>query len=129
MEEVVSIVRNAILTFPSKVKAGAIPAHGTSNLLAGLYDSSKAINLNSDRNIIIFISDLIENSPLANCYKTFPCRLPKPSFTLPGTELTVLGVGWGMPSDREMALVKVWEVYLSQVGLQKPAILKTKIFG
>ncbi len=129
MEEVVGLVRNAVLSFPSKVKAHTIPSHTTSNLIAGLFDASRAINLNSDRNVIVFITDLIENSSLANCYQTFPCKLPKPSFSLPGTELTILGVGFGMPSNREISLVKVWEEYLSHVGLPKPAVLKTKIFG
>lgn len=129
MEDVVKAVRKAVLEFPAKLKEGKMPAHDTSNLIAGLFDASRAINPASDRNVIVFISDLIENSSLANCYVSFPCKLPKPEFSLPGTELIVLGVGWGMPANRELSLVKVWEQYFAKVGLPKPAVLKTKTFG
>lgn len=129
MNDVVQAIRTAVLSFPAKIKAGTVAQHGTSNLIAGLFDASRAINPASDSNVIIFISDLIENSSLANCYTSFPCKLPKPEFSLPGTELIVLGVGWGLPANKEIALVKSWEQYLGKLGLPKPAQLKTKTFG
>lgn len=129
IEDVVKLVREVVLGLPNKIKDGTIPTHETSNLIAGLFDASKAINVASDKNVIILISDLVENSKSANCYRTMPCKLPKPQFSLPGTELIALGVGWGMSSEREISLVQVWEQYFAKLHLVKPAVIKTKLFG
>lgn len=114
VEEVVQSIRAVVLGFPKRVLAGA---HGQSHLVGGVFDASKNINRSaSGPNVIVMLSDLIEYSPLANCYKVKACPLPKPTFQLENTEVLALGVGRNLASDREMAVFSAWEKFLDQTG-------------
>lgn len=126
MAEVVQKVKALVLGFPNKLKEGKIEGHNSSHLIGGLFDASLAINPKSERNVIIYVTDLIEFSSLANCYKFSPCRLPNPEFQLPNTELIVMGAGTGLASDKEMALVKSWREFFSKMHLSNPPKILTK---
>jgi len=126
VDSIVEEVREIVTKFPTNLGHKTIATHGNSQLVKGLYDAAKLINLKSDLNVIIFVSDLIEFSPLANCYKQFPCKLPAPTFKLTGTKVTVLGVGMGFNSDRQLALNKSWETFFTQAATTGPVQLLLK---
>jgi hypothetical protein len=114
LEDIVQVAKSIVLGFPKRVQA---TAHGQSHLVGAIFDASKNINQQSTtRNVIIVLSDLVEFSPLANCHRNRTCPLPKPSFQLGNTDLLALGVGRGLPSDREMAIFAAWEKFLDQAG-------------
>ena len=114
VEELVQTLKSIVLSFPKRVQG---EEHGQSHMIGGFFDASKNLNKNaSTRNVILILSDLIEFSPLANCYQNKACPLPMPVFKLENTELIALGVGRGLPSDREMAIFSAWEKFLSQTG-------------
>lgn len=116
---VISQTKKMITEFPELIKSNAIPPHGRSELVGGFFDAAQLLNPKSDKNEIIFISDLIENSDLANCYKPKKCQLPPPQFSLHGTEVTVLGVGMGLPSEEAMAISSAWGDFLKQAGAKQ----------
>jgi hypothetical protein len=116
VEHVVAEVKKTVLAFPERVKGGAIPEHSRSELIGGFNDASKLLNKNAKGNVVIFVSDLIENSGHANCYKDTACRLPAPTFSLEGAEVTVIGVGMGFPASRAMPLTFSWLQFLKAAG-------------
>ncbi len=112
VDEIVYALRAIVLAFPKRVQG---QQHGESHLIGGLYDASKNINSRASQpNIIVMLSDLVEFSPLANCYKNRSCPLPEPTFRLRNTNVIALGVGHGLPSDREMAVFASWERFFRQ---------------
>lgn len=113
---IVQEIKKVVLPFPSKLRSGSMPVHGRSDLIGGFYDAGKLLNEQSKDNAIVMISDLIENSNLANCYSDAKCRLPAPKFSLKGADVTVLGVGYGFPSDRQMAVTTSWLDFLKKAG-------------
>lgn len=116
VDDVVEQVKSMVLSFPEQVKSGSIPAHGRSELIGGFFDSSNLLNEKADNNSIIIISDLVENSDIANCYKPKGCHLPAPTFSLKGTDITVLGAGFGLPSELAMPISKSWTDFLKKAG-------------
>lgn len=115
IEDVVRTTRAVVLGFPKRVQG---EEHGQSHMIGGLFDASKNTNRGaSSKNMIVILSDLIEFSPIANCYQDKSCRLPKATFKLENTDLIALGVGRGLPSDREMAVFSSWEKFFSQTGV------------
>lgn len=119
-------VRDIVLSFPAQIKSGVIQEHGTSHLVAGLFDAERVLNRKAEKNTVIYLTDGVENSTLANCYKDTKCRLPKPNFDLSNTEVIMLGVGSGLPSNQEMAVIKSWENLL-KIAKAEPIIVR-KIF-
>lgn len=114
IDQVVLSIKNIVLSFPARMQSSA---HGQTHMVGGFFDASRNLNkTSSTKNVILVLSDLIEYSPIANCYKEKACTLPKPKFNLEGTEVLVLGVGRGLPSDREMALFASWEQFFQQTG-------------
>ena len=112
MEEVVQGLRAIVLGFPKRVQG---EEHGQSHLVGGLFDASKNINTKATQpNVIVMLSDLIEFSPIANCYKNRSCPLPSPTFRLDNTNFVALGVGQGLPSNHEMTIFASWEKFLGQ---------------
>jgi hypothetical protein len=111
IDRVVSAVKTVVLGFPDATKG---QEHGNTQVIGGFFDASRVINRSSDKNRIVALSDLIEFSPLANCYKG--CKLPAPKFDLPGTSVIVLGVGHGLNSDKEMALFSEWDKFFGKTG-------------
>lgn len=114
MEDIVRSLKSIVLGFPKRVQG---QEHGQSHLIGGFFDASKNLNINaSTKNSIVALTDLIEFSSMANCYKDKACRLPKPAFKLDNTEIVALGVGRGLSSDREIAVFSSWEKFFSQTG-------------
>lgn len=113
---IVQKIKEVVLTFPAQLRSGKMEVHGRSDLIGGFYDASKLLNEQSKDNAVVMISDLIENSNLANCYHDTKCRLPAPKFSLKGADVTVLGVGYGFPSDRQMAVTASWLDFLKKAG-------------
>lgn len=105
-------VTELLLKFPRRA-----PMDGETHAIGALYDASTNINRNArHENVVMVLSDLIENSGpmMANCYQD--CRLPKPTFSLPNTNVEVLGAGRGLPSNREIALHTSWAGFLEKTG-------------
>ena len=114
VEDIVRSLKSIVLGFPKRVQG---QEHGQSHLIGGFFDASKNLNINaSTKNLIVALTDLIEFSSMANCYKDKACRLPKPAFKLDNTDLVALGVGRGLPSDREIAVFSSWGKFFSQTG-------------
>ncbi len=114
LDQIIPAIKNIVLGFPKRIQGAA---HGQTHMVGGIFDASRNINKSaSTKNVILLLSDLIEFSPIANCYKEKGCTLPKPKFNLEGTEVLALGVGRGLPSDREMALFGSWEQFFTQTG-------------
>jgi von Willebrand factor type A domain len=126
IELVAQKVREIVMGFPARIKNGEIQEHGTSHLVAGLFDAERILNRKAAKNTVIFLTDGVENSSLANCYKDAQCRLPKPQFDLTNTEVVMLGVGAGLPSNQEMAVIKSWENLL-KLAKADPVVVR-KIF-
>jgi hypothetical protein len=97
-------------------------------LIGGFYDASKLLNPKAQGNMIFMVSDLMENSNYTNCYKQNPCKLPKPPFSLNGAEVTVLGVGNGLPSDMAITLTNTWTDFLQQAGATLTADSLKRVF-
>jgi hypothetical protein len=113
-EHVLGELKKIILGFPEQVRKGNIKEHGRSELIGGFDDASKLINRKSKENVIFFISDLIENSNHANCYKDVKCRLPAPTFSLAGARVMVIGVGAGRSAKESMVIAGSWNGFLSK---------------
>lgn len=113
-EHVLGELKKIILGFPEQVRSGNIKEHGRSELIGGFNDASKLVNKNSKDNTIFFVSDLIENSRHANCYKDVKCRLPVPTFSLDGVKVMVIGVGAGLPAKQSMDIASSWVNFLSK---------------
>lgn len=114
IEDIARGLKTLVLGFPKQVRG---QEHGQSHLVGGLFDASKNINTKAAKpNVIVMLSDLIEFSPIANCYKNSACPLPTPTFKLDNTDVLVLGVGRGLPSNHEMAIFSAWEKFLGRVG-------------
>jgi hypothetical protein len=116
-EHVARDLRELVLSFPERM-------HGKeqkrSELVGGFFDSAQAINPKAHGNVILAISDLVENSPLARCdnEKAKPCKLPPPVFHLPpDTTVCVYGVGQGLHSDRAALLTQQWAVFFKKAGI------------
>jgi hypothetical protein len=116
-EHVARDLRELVLSFPERM-------HGKeqkrSELVGGFFDSAQAINPKAHGNVILAISDLVENSPLARCdnEKAKPCKLPPPVFHLPpDTTVCVYGVGQGLHSDRAALLTQQWAVFFKKAGV------------
>jgi hypothetical protein len=106
-------VGQLMLKFPNRISP-----EGETHAIGALFDASKNVNINSkQKNEVVVLSDLIENSPFADCYRDHKCRLPsKPPFTFTNTNIEVLGAGRGLPSDREVALHQSWSKFLEKTG-------------
>lgn len=114
LDDIVRRVKSIMLGFPSRVQSAA---HSQSHLVGGIFDASKNTNREAaGENVIVVLSDLVEFSPLANCYRVKSCPLPRPTFKLENTEIVALGVGRGLPSDREIAVFAAWEKFFDQAG-------------
>jgi hypothetical protein len=111
IDRVVAAVKQVVLGFPAQTQG---QEHGNSQIIGGFFDASHVINRKSTNNRIVALTDLIENSPLANCY--INCKLPTPTFDLVGTSVTVLGVGRGLHSNKEMAVFASWEKFFTKTG-------------
>lgn len=112
--EVVQAVKMSTLGLPQLAKN---KEHNQSHIIGGIFDASKNLNKKaSSPNVIIILSDFVEYSPFANCYKGKACQLPKPSFSLGNTEVMALGVGRGLASNREMVVFTAWEKFFIQTG-------------
>jgi hypothetical protein len=114
LDDIVRRLKSIVLGFPARVQSAA---HGQSHLVGGLFDASKNTNRDaSSQNVIVVLSDLLEFSPVANCYRAKACPLPRPTFKLDNTEILALGVGRGLPSDHEIAVFVAWEKFFDQAG-------------
>jgi hypothetical protein len=114
IDEIVRGVQRFLHGLPDHIKAHE---QARSELIGGFADASRNVNSNARLpNQIIVLSDLIENSTLANC-EMRTCRLPdNPKLSLTNAVITVYGAGLGLPSSRAIALTKAWEVYLTRAG-------------
>ena len=113
-EYILEEARKIILGFPDQVKGGKILEHGRSELVGGFNDASKLLNRRAKDNVIVFVSDLIENSKHANCYRDTTCRLPSPTFSLEGAKIVVIGVGAGLPAKQGMTVATSWLEFLKK---------------
>lgn len=101
---------------PDKTKGG-------SHLIQGWFDAANLLNPKAETpNAVLFVTDAIEFSPLANCYRD--CRLPKPSFTLPqNTSIEILGIGHGQSSEKTIALFAEWRKWFADAGIPSMQLL------
>jgi len=114
VNDIAAALRRFLSGFPDRIKGHE---QGRSELIGSLADASRNVNQNATApNVIIVLSDMIENSGLANC-ETRACRLPgNPALSLANVSVTVYGAGLGLPSARALALTKAWEQYLNRAG-------------
>jgi hypothetical protein len=103
-----------LLGFPARQHPAA---HKESHLVQGWFDSAQLINVQADtENFVVFVTDAMEFSPLANCYQA--CKLPKPTFTLPtNTRLEMLGIGYGQSSAKTLAIWPEWKKFFAAAGI------------
>ena len=101
---------------PDKTKGG-------SHLIQGWFDAANLLNPKAETpNAVLFITDAIEFSPLANCYRD--CRLPKPTFTLPqNTSIEILGIGHGQSSEKTLAIFAEWKKFFTAAGIPSMQLL------
>lgn len=121
IEEVARRLRGLLVDFPKQI---AGKEHGNSQLIGGFFDAARNLNLKSDRNKIVMVSDLVERSPFADCARVKVCKLPAPQFDLRGAEVEVFGAGANLPSDRAIGLTKAWDEFLGKAGA-KAALHRT----
>lgn len=123
IDDIIRGLKSIVLGFPTKTKGAE---HGQSHLIGGLFDASRNINSRASQpNVIFMLSDLVEYSPLANCYRNRSCPLPTPTFSLENTSVTVLGVGRGLPSNHEMAVFSAWDKFLKTANASSITLKKT----
>ena len=116
MESMVRGVKAVLFSFPERFKTNQ---HQQSELIGAFFDASRNISPNTPGNVIVAITDLAENSPLASCanvQKAKPCTLPAPQFSLENTAVYVFGVGQGMPSDKAIHLTQQWAALFKKSG-------------
>ena len=115
--DIIRGLHQLLLEFPKHMAGHEHPA---SHIIGGLFDAARNLNPQAQNNEIVLISDLIEQSSLADCSRAKPaCRLPAPQFKLEGATVSVYGAGMGLPSDRAIALAKVWETWFQKTGVRK----------
>lgn len=109
---IVADIKRFVLSYPD-----GLDQHGETHAIGAFFDASKNINKTaSTENVIMMVSDLIENSSYAQCYND-SCKLPKKQiFSLPNTRVTVLGVGQELKSKDAIALQNAWDVFLKNSG-------------
>jgi hypothetical protein len=113
---VIDQVKRNVVGFPAQVRKGNIAEHGISELIGGFHDAAKLLNKNSQENQVFAISDLVENSTHANCYRDLKCKLPKPTFKMHSAKITVIGVGTGLNATRAMDVSKSWYDFFKATG-------------
>ena len=97
-------------------------AHKESHLIQGWFDAAQLLNPKADtENAVIFVTDAMEFSSLANCYKA--CKLPPPTFTLSNTSLEVLGIGFGQSSGKTLAIFEEWKKFFAAAGVPNTQLL------
>mgnify|MGYP001411252448 CR=1 FL=1 len=102
-----------LLDFPARQHP---EAHKESHLVQGWFDAAQLLNPKAEtENAVIFVTDAMEFSPLANCYQA--CKLPKPTFTLPNTRLEMLGIGYSQSSAKTLAIWPVWKKFFAAAGI------------
>lgn len=96
---------------------------GGSHLIQGWFDAANLLNPKAETpNAVLFVTDAIEFSALADCYRN--CRLPKPTFTLPpNTSIEILGIGHGQSSERTIALFAEWRRFFAAAGIPSMQLL------
>lgn len=115
MEMMVRGMKEVVLTFPARIKG---KEDQKSHLIAGLFEASRNMNPQANpRNVIVFVSDMVEFSPLANCVPPRPCKLPKANFRLDNTDLQIIGSAKHLQPAQAMAIIKAWEVFLRGAGV------------
>lgn len=117
IEDISNAVQAAILGFPKWIKEHG--AHHSSHLISAISDAARDINPASSENNIIYLTDLLEYSDVANCEAIIAgggCLLPKPDFRLEGTIVQVYGVGTGLNSSQQSILFKAWNTFFSRTG-------------
>lgn len=108
--------------FPKRSKPD--DAFGSSILLA-LRDGNRLLNPGAATNRLYLVTDGLERSSLANCYRD--CRLPKPDFKFPANT-RIEAVGWGLNlSDREsIALFQPWQRWFKDAGAGELMLYRTR---
>lgn len=96
--------------------------YSRSELMFGFTEAAKKINPDATQpNLVLALSDLIEQSALADCSpqvkpKRF-CHLPAPAFTFDNTEVIVLGVAVGLPADKAFLVNDAWKNWFLKTGI------------
>ena len=122
MDDIARALSQFLGAFPGRIKDHE---QMRSELIGGFSDAAHNLNPHARvPNVIIMLSDLVEESALANCSRAVPCRLPVPPFSLGNADVTVYGVGLGLPSHRALALEKAWDSFFNKAGV-KPDLRRT----
>ena len=110
-------LKHALHTYLQNFPARQHPEnHKESHLIQGWFDAAQLLNRKADpENSVLFVTDALEFSPLANCYKA--CALPKPTFKLTNTDLLMLGIGFGQSSDKTLAIFEEWKKFFTAAGV------------
>jgi hypothetical protein len=111
---VVRGARTLFLSFPERIKG---KEDKKSHLITGLFEASRQLNPNTTDNVIVMVSDLIENSPLANCTPPRPCKLPAPKFKLDTAHVSIIGSAARLPPKQAMTILKAWEAFFAKAGV------------
>lgn len=96
-------------------------AKAGSSIILALRDAARLLNpVATDAaapNWVYLVSDMLERSSLADCYRD--CRLPKPDFKfVPGTRVEVRGIGLGLSDARSIALFTPWQKWFKEAGAE-----------
>ena len=115
-DDIVRGIRQLLAGMPNRVKNNA---QNRSELIGAMTEAAKNVNGHAKaRNILILLTDGVEESPFANCARG-PCRLPAPTFKLPpNTEVALYGCGAGLPSDKALRLCEIWTRWFKLAGNQ-----------
>jgi hypothetical protein len=116
MDSILSQMEGIVLNFAKQTQQGTVPTHGRTEIVGGFNDIARLLNPKAQQNSVVMVSDLIENSNHADCYRNKTCKLPKPTFSLANTDITVLGVGLSLPANEAMALSASWTHFLKESG-------------
>lgn len=96
--------------------------HKESHLVQGWHDAAQLLNPKAEtENAVLFVTDAMEFSSLANCYKA--CKLPKPTFQLNNTSIEMLGIGFGQSSRTTLAIFEEWKRYFAAAGVPNTQLL------
>jgi hypothetical protein len=117
--KIVRDVHGLLQSIPAMIQA---KPYTKSELIYGFSEAAKRINPGAaSPNRIVVLSDLMEESALADCSpkaKNF-CKLPAPSFKFVNTEVAVFGVGIGLPADKALAVNDAWKGFFLKAGLDQ----------